>query len=344
MIIYIIRIIKYRTLLIPTLFCLLISSCAPPQAISSHLSAEQIADLTLQAILPPTSTLEISNAESRMATNAPLATFTPFTTLESTPYPTLTPINYRPTSTTLASCVPLIHFSFGTVTRVLEGDTIEVSIDGDLQLVRYIGIDSPATSNVVEPWGPEARDQNESIVGNKFVRLVKDVSDHDRENRLLRYVFIGDRLINYEIVRTGFALAASIPPNTSCDGLFRQAEEQARAEKIGIWTSKVSACEITKDPNYGYTMENPIQIGGKDSNGPYRETIFLQNLRGPSGQKITYKRTSSFYYEGNILDAFEVSQPEFPEPVTLYFDTDRFAPVFAPVGFICAEAIPFMTP
>ena len=43
-----------------------------------------------------------------------------------------------------------------TISRCIDGDTIEVIMDGESQVVRLIGVDCPETKEVVEPWGPEA--------------------------------------------------------------------------------------------------------------------------------------------------------------------------------------------
>ena len=78
-----------------------------------------------------------------------------------------------------------------TVVRVIDGDTIEVEIDGTSYRVRYIGIDTPETvhpQKPVECFGKEASEKNRELVEGKRVRLEKDVSDTDKYGRLLRYV------------------------------------------------------------------------------------------------------------------------------------------------------------
>ena len=80
------------------------------------------------------------------------------------------------------------------VVRVIDGDTIEVSVAGQTHKVRYIGIDTPETKHPtkpVEPFGPEAAAKNEELVGGKIVGLEEDISETDRYGRLLRYVYVG---------------------------------------------------------------------------------------------------------------------------------------------------------
>jgi len=77
------------------------------------------------------------------------------------------------------------------VIRVIDGDTIEVGIQGSLYKVRYIGIDTPEVVHPPEPaeyFSKEASEKNRELVDGRTVRLEKDVSETDEHGRLLRYV------------------------------------------------------------------------------------------------------------------------------------------------------------
>lgn len=125
------------------------------------------------------------------------------------------------------------------VNRVVDGDTIELE---DGRRVRYIGIDTPET---VDPrrevgcFGKEASDQNKDLVEGKTVILVKDVSDTDKYNRLLRYVYLEEErgllFVNDYLVRQGFAKASAYPPDVRFTEQFRLAEREAREANRGLW-------------------------------------------------------------------------------------------------------------
>lgn len=126
------------------------------------------------------------------------------------------------------------------VKRVIDGDTIELETG---ETVRYIGIDTPETVHPNKPvqcFGKEASAKNTELVEGKRVRLEKDVSDSDRYDRLLRYVYVGDIFINDYLVRQGYANASSYPPDVKHQDQFRQAEQEARANKRGLWGSTCS--------------------------------------------------------------------------------------------------------
>lgn len=121
------------------------------------------------------------------------------------------------------------------VTRVIDGDTIE--IEGG-ERIRYIGIDTPETVDPRKPvqcFGVEASRKNKELVDGKEVRLEKDITDKDKYGRLLRYVWVGETLINLELVKQGFAQSYSYPPDVKYQDDFVKAEREARDAKRGLW-------------------------------------------------------------------------------------------------------------
>jgi len=122
---------------------------------------------------------------------------------------------------------------------VIDGDTIEVAIDGQKFRLRYIGIDAPETvkeNTRVEWMGPEASAANAALVKGKQVYLEKDVSETDRYGRLLRYVFLADgTFVNGELVRQGYAQAITYPPDVKYQKLLRALEREARDAARGLW-------------------------------------------------------------------------------------------------------------
>lgn len=123
------------------------------------------------------------------------------------------------------------------VSRVIDGDTIE--IEGG-QRVRYIGIDTPELGDNPDCYGQESFEKNKELVENGIVGLEKDVSETDRYGRLLRYVYMGDLLINDVLVRQGYANASSYPPDVKYQSQFTDAQIEARDNNRGLWSSCVS--------------------------------------------------------------------------------------------------------
>jgi endonuclease YncB( thermonuclease family) len=125
-----------------------------------------------------------------------------------------------------------------TVTRVIDGDTIEVDIGGVLYRVRYIGIDTPELDDERPEFcvlAQEATRYNRQLVEGQEIRLEKDVSEADHYGRLLRYVYVGDVFVNLELVSTGLAWSEAHPPDTKYQAVLDEAESEAMLAKIGIW-------------------------------------------------------------------------------------------------------------
>ncbi len=127
-----------------------------------------------------------------------------------------------------------------TVTRVVDGDTVEVALPGGIKDVRYIGIDTPesvAPDQPVECFGERASALNRRLVEGKRVVLVFDQERRDQYGRLLAYVYVGDLFVNAKLVRDGFARTLAISPNTEHATLFDRLEQQAGNAGRGLWGS-----------------------------------------------------------------------------------------------------------
>lgn len=124
------------------------------------------------------------------------------------------------------------------VLRVVDGDTIEVLIDGSEEDIRYIGVDTPesvAPGQPVECFGEQASDFNAELVEGETVTLVFDAELRDRYGRLLAYVYVGDLLVNAELVAEGFARTLEIEPNTSKAARLARLEQRAGSAGRGLW-------------------------------------------------------------------------------------------------------------
>jgi len=147
----------------------------------------------------------------------------------------------RPTSTTSPSQTPTESDVpsggvLANVTRVLDGDTIDVEIDGQEYRVRYIGIDTPESGS---PCADDATQVNVGLVWQETVTLVKDVSETDRYDRLLRYVYVGETFVNAELVARGYATSVRFPPDIASADSFDQLQENASSQGLGCWTNGI---------------------------------------------------------------------------------------------------------
>jgi micrococcal nuclease len=133
------------------------------------------------------------------------------------------------------------------VTRVVDGDTIEVSptVEGTAD-VRLIGVDTPETvapGEPVEPCGPEASAFTQEQLEGQQVTLEFDEERTDQYDRALAYVFKGDELFNETLVREGYGEVSIFPPNDKYEQELSAAQGEAQDEGIGIWAD--SGCSYS---------------------------------------------------------------------------------------------------
>ncbi|HEY4485979.1 MAG TPA: thermonuclease family protein [Nitrospiria bacterium] len=131
------------------------------------------------------------------------------------------------------------------VKRVIDGDTIELA---DGEMVRYLGLDAPELRRRVggrwvkapQPYALEALEFNRKLVSGQAVRLELDREVRDRFHRLLAYVYVDQRMINAELVASGYAVARNYPPNLRYKDLFIKLQSEAQAGHRGLWSGNKS--------------------------------------------------------------------------------------------------------
>ena len=144
------------------------------------------------------------------------------------------------------------------VSRFVDGDTIDVNMNGSVETVRFIGVDTPEThkpNTPVQCYGELAAAYTKSLIGTQRVRLQADPLDtnRDRYGRLLRYIYLPNgTLVEEQIIKNGYGFAYTLFPFEKVDQ-FKADQAQAEANKAGLWAS----CQVTNDSGAFHT--NPAQ-------------------------------------------------------------------------------------
>lgn len=153
----------------------------------------------------------------------------------------------------------------GTVTKVYDGDTLEIETTEGVITVRLAGINAPETD---ECFGDRAADHLEQVVGGGTVALERIGSD--QFDRTLAYVLAGSTNVNLDLVERGLAIATSSGDEGLRPSLL-MAEEDAYAGSIGLWAP--DACGVSDGPGL------IIDGGGSEPNPP-----------GPDGEVLDDER------------------------------------------------------
>lgn len=142
------------------------------------------------------------------------------------------------------------NYEVGVVSRVVDGDTVVITVGGVDKKVRLVGVNTPESvgryAKNPQPYGKEASKFTKEKLDGKQVYLEKDVSDTDKYGRLLRYIWleepdkskIEDTMFNAILLKEGYASVMTYPPDVKYSKTFVKIEEKARNNKTGLWKSK----------------------------------------------------------------------------------------------------------
>jgi len=145
-----------------------------------------------------------------------------------------------------------------SVDHFIDGDTVAVNMNGYVETVRMIGVDTPEThkpNTPVQCYGPEAASYTKSLIGASRLRLQADNLDtnRDRYGRLLRYVYLPDgTLVESKLLDGGYAFAYLQFPFEKKQQ-FAAEEAAAKGSKVGLWAS----CNVTVEDG-GREQTNPV--------------------------------------------------------------------------------------
>lgn len=217
----------------------------------------------------------------------------------ATPTSTATTIPQAPTAMSTATSTPAANTSQIIVAEIVDGDTIKVQIDGVIQTIRYIGIDTPERG---KSGYKAAKEANRALVQGQAVTIVRDTSDTDRYDRLLRYVYLPNGvMVNQQLVVQGMAQPAEYPPDTSQAEILLSAAVTASQQRVGFWSGTSS---YDGAPAYGITTRKMNIRGGPgtdfavsgsaEANMPL--TIYGRDATGQWVQVQTAKRDGGWIY------------------------------------------------
>lgn len=127
------------------------------------------------------------------------------------------------------------------VLRVVDGDTIEVSLSNRRETVRLIGIDSPEIKDErksAQCFGKEASIKAKEVLTGKAIILESDPTQENRDEygRLLRYVFLDGANFNKFMIGEGYAYEYTFKNiHYKYQSEFAKAEEKAEENRVGLW-------------------------------------------------------------------------------------------------------------
>ena len=200
-------------------------------------------------------------------------------------------------ATTAATPAPLGTTPIGETERavvvaVVDGDTIRVDRGYGVERVRYIGVDTPETVHPSQPvqWmGKEAAAANRALVEGREVLLERDLTERDKYDRLLRYVWVEDpaspsgmTMVNLALLAGGFAQVVTYPPDVRYVDPYLAAQREAREQGRGLWADPGSEAEATPSSS--------APTGGGDCDPAYPDACIPPSPPDLDCGDVTFRR------------------------------------------------------
>lgn len=184
---------------------------------------------------------------------------------------------------------PLVQ---ATVTRVVDGDTVEVTLaSGNTEKIRMIGVDTPETAHPTkgeEPYGREASNFTKFRLAGQNVLLETDVEERDKYGRLLAYLYLpGGAMFNAVLVDEGYAQTATFPPNVRYVEVFRALQTSAREGNRGLWGLPVNQAPSVPPPTNRPPSAGP---GGSNCDPAYPDVCIPPAPPDLDCKDVSYRR------------------------------------------------------
>lgn len=188
-------------------------------------------------------------------------------------------------ATVLAAAALAACQSQPTVTKIVDGDTLDINRDGETVRVRLLNIDTPEQGECLYQ---EATDRlTELVPPGTRVRLEHDQEREDRYGRELAAVFAGDIFVNEQLVAEGLARAVTYEPNHAYTTRMEAAQARARAADLGIHAVPTE-CLLPTD-----TARRALELHAEDP----RHRAFYRDV-----MRDAVTATSNFTYKDQALE------------------------------------------
>jgi endonuclease YncB( thermonuclease family) len=207
--------------------------------------------------------------------------------------------NSQSSNTTQTTSKPTTT-SYYSVTQVVDGDTIKISMNGKEETLRLIGLDTPETVDPRKPvqcFGKEASDKAKELLSGKKVKIETDSTqgDRDKYGRLLAYVYREDGLFyNKHMIEKGYAHEYTYGTPYKYQSEFKTAQKNAQSSQLGLWSPNTCDGDTTSSatPTQTTTTTQTTSSTQTQSSGLYYTSSYY---------------TSKYYYPESCIEWKELS-------------------------------------
>lgn len=149
-----------------------------------------------------------------------------------------------------------------TFNKCVDGDTVKVTVDGEVKTVRFLAIDTPESvhpEKEVEAFGKEASDYTCKLVSNAkkmYLEYDKNSDKEDKYGRLLAFVYADDLMVQKELIKVGYAKVAYLYADYTYTEELQSLEKIAKQEEKGIWGDESIVSQMENDTETNTNSES----------------------------------------------------------------------------------------
>lgn len=206
------------------------------------------------------------------------------------------------------------NFTKAKVVSVTDGDTVTAEIDSKNNKIRMIGVDTPETVHPSKPlafYGKEASDFTKAILNNREVYLERDVSEADKYNRSLRYIWLSlpanpknpsfedvrDKMYNAILLRDGYGRLSTFPPDVKYQDYFKKIARQAEKNELGLYNQAAKSSFEGEE----YQPENKYKKPSPPKSSESKKPNYIGDGDLPiEGQKVARVYTKKGSYLADV--------------------------------------------
>lgn len=225
-------------------------------------------------------------------------------------------VETKPTQPEKTVSVPVVQanqqYEYYPISSVVDGDTVKVNINGTIETLRLIGMDTPETVDPRKPvqcFGKEASNKAKELLIGKKVRIEKDLTqgELDKYGRRLAYIYREDGLFyNKYMIEQGYAHEYTYNTPYKYQTEFKAAQKSAQENLRGLWspdTCNGDTTSGTNDSSSSQTITNS-QLTGKYYTSSFRNSKYYYPASCPEWQNLSSSYLKAFDSLETLLVAY----------------------------------------
>lgn len=214
------------------------------------------------------------------------------------------------------------NYTYYSVSSIVDGDTLKINMNGNIETLRLIGMDTPETVDprkTVQCFGKEASNKAKELLTGKKVRIEKDPTqgERDKYNRLLAYIHLEDGLFyNKYMIANGYAHEYTYNTPYKYQSEFKAAQKSAQANLLGLWSPNTCNGDTTSAAKTTVTTPTTqtTQTSGKFYTSSYSTSKYYYPASCDGWKSLNSNYLKSFDSLEALLSAYpsRIKSPQCP--------------------------------